>query len=84
MLRLALTFLGGFKARLGPGSPLALPAKVQALLACLARAPASPTPWFQLDCAGFVRFTADQARSPRAPTVGSRAHCGARRGYRDT
>ena len=36
MLRLALTLLGGFQARLGPGAPLALPAKVQALLGCLA------------------------------------------------
>lgn len=76
MPRLALPLLGGFQARLGPGSPLALPAKVQALLGCLACAPASPTPvtsspgsqpfptvtvftspWFQLDCPGFVRFT---------------------------
>lgn len=44
MPRLALPLLGGFQARLGPGSPLALPAKVQALLGCLACAPASPTP----------------------------------------
>jgi hypothetical protein len=32
----ALTLLGGFQARLGPGAPLALPAKVQVLLACRA------------------------------------------------
>jgi hypothetical protein len=41
MPRLALTLLGRFQARLGPGAPLALPAKVQPLLAC---APASPAP----------------------------------------
>src|SRR5262245_14578553 len=45
MVRLDLVLLGGFRARLVPGGPMALPArKAQALLAYLARASGEAQP----------------------------------------